>query len=144
VTSHANGKFAPAYILDSFAMLCYLAEEPGFRQVTELFIAVQATKTDVFLSMINLGEILYITEREYGLRRAQAVLATIEQLPINLVDATRPRILAAAHLKANYPISYADAFAAAAAQEFAATVLTGDPEFARVEHLVAIQWLPQR
>lgn len=42
---------------------------------------------------------------------------------------------------ASYAISYADAFVVAAAQEFEATVITGDPEFRRVEHLAPIDWL---
>ncbi|HMN28069.1 MAG TPA: PIN domain-containing protein, partial [Caldilineaceae bacterium] len=61
------------------------------------------------------------------------MLQAIDQLPLTLVEATRARILAATHIKANHAISYADAFVVAAAQEFAATALTGDPEFARVE-----------
>ena len=75
---------------------------------------------------------------------AQQTLAVIEQLPLNYLEATRARVLAAAHLKANYPISYAAAFAVAAAQEFQATVVTGDPEFAKVMHLINVTWLPAK
>jgi hypothetical protein len=38
-------------------------------------------------------------------------------------------------------ISYAGAFAVALAQEMTATLVTGDPEFKRVESLVKIMWL---
>jgi ribonuclease VapC len=38
-------------------------------------------------------------------------------------------------------MSYADAFATALAQEFDATILTGDPEFRAVEHLIELHWL---
>ena len=51
--------------------------------------------------------------------------------------------LAAAHLKAQHPISYADAFVVALAQQMQATLLTGDPEFSQVESLVAVEWLLQ-
>ena len=50
--------------------------------------------------------------------------------------------LAAAHVKAHHAISYADAFAVALAQQMQATILTGDPEFGKIEHLVAVEWLP--
>lgn len=50
-------------------------------------------------------------------------------------------VLAAAHIKANYAVSYADAFAIALAQELKATVVTGDPEFGGVEKMVDILWL---
>jgi len=51
------------------------------------------------------------------------------------------RVLAAAHIKAHYPLSYADAFAVALAQELDATVVTGDPEFKTAESLVPVLWL---
>jgi ribonuclease VapC len=130
-------------VLDSFALLCYLNREPGFAQVTTKLAAASKGQSEIYLSMVNFGEVLYITEHQRGLTAAQLVLQAIDQLPLILLDATRDRILAAAHIKANHAISYADAFVVAAAQEFAATVLTGDPEFARVEHLITVEWMPQ-
>jgi predicted nucleic acid-binding protein len=50
-------------------------------------------------------------------------------------------VLDAAHIKANHALSYADAFAVAAAIRESATILTGDPEFETVESLVKIEWL---
>jgi len=52
--------------------------------------------------------------------------------------------LAAAHVKAHHPISYADAFAVALAQEMDASVVTGDPEFECVEELIPVVWLPTK
>ncbi len=49
--------------------------------------------------------------------------------------------LEAAKIKADFPMAYADAFAVATAVRENATVVTGDPEFAMVEHLVKIDWL---
>jgi predicted nucleic acid-binding protein len=49
--------------------------------------------------------------------------------------------LQAAHIKAHHPISFADAFAAAAAQAHGATLLTGDPEFHAVEEFIKVDWL---
>ncbi len=68
-------------------------------------------------------------------------LAAIEQLPLEILPATRERVLTAAHIKANFPVAYADAFAIAATQEFNATAVTGDPEFASVESIITIEWL---
>jgi predicted nucleic acid-binding protein len=45
------------------------------------------------------------------------------------LDAVTPeRVLAAAHIKAQHPIAFADCFAAATASAHDATLLTGDPE----------------
>jgi len=50
-------------------------------------------------------------------------------------------VLAAAKMKAQFPISYADAFAISTALRAQAVVVTGDPEFHAVAHLVEILWL---
>ena len=70
--------------------------------------------------------------------RKTTLSALIEEL---LEQATRERVLAAAHIKATHAMSYADAFVVAAAQEMRATILTGDPEFRTVEGLVPVEWL---
>jgi predicted nucleic acid-binding protein len=87
------------------------------------------------------GGVLYITERKQGLRRAQEVLASIRQLPIELLLADEQTIFAAAHIKANYTVSYADSFAIIATQTVGGTLITGYPEFGAVEELVNIEWL---
>jgi predicted nucleic acid-binding protein len=38
-------------------------------------------------------------------------------------------------------MAYADAIAVAIAQREDAVIVTGDPEFAKVEHLVTVDWL---
>jgi predicted nucleic acid-binding protein len=48
---------------------------------------------------------------------------------------------AQATYKANFRISYADAFVAAAAAELEATIVTGDPEFAAIESKQPVEWL---
>ena len=131
----------PIYILDSFALLAFLEGKPSADRIRVILQAAQEERAPVYLSVINLGEVLYITERERSLVIAQQVLAAIEQLPLKLLEASQTRVLAAAHIKANYPISYADAFAVAAAQEFQATVVTGDPKFAKVTAIIRVEWL---
>jgi predicted nucleic acid-binding protein len=56
----------------------------------------------------------------------------------------RSLVLAAALLKANYAIAYADAFAVGLAQQLKLPVVTGDPEFQEVTALIEIVWLPQK
>ena len=132
---------ASRYVLDSFALLAHLGDEAGAARVRAVLRAARLDRAEVFLSAINLGELVYITEREQGLVQAQMALNAVEQLPVQILEATRERVLAAAHLKANHAISYADAFVVAAAQEMGATILTGDPEFRTVEGLVSVEWL---
>jgi len=131
------------YILDSFAVLALLEGENSAIRVQTILETAEQHAAHVYLALINLGEVLYITERERGLVLAQKTLAAIEQLPLEILPVTHERVLAAAHLKAQFPISYADAFAVVVAQELQGTLITGDPEFTKVENLVRVEWLAQ-
>jgi predicted nucleic acid-binding protein len=132
----------PRYVLDSFALLAYLGGEAGEARVKTVLVDADRGLAEAYLTVINYGETIYIVEREQGLNAARKAIAAVDQLPITVLPADRELTFAAAHVKANYPISYADAFAVAAAQVTAATLLTGDPEFHKVEHLTLIEWLP--
>ena len=134
----------PTYIMDSYAMLALFEGESGADQVQGCLNDAATKKAQVLMSQINLGEVLYIIERERGFSKAQQALAAIEQLPIELLEVTRERILQAAYIKANMRLSYADAFAVAAAAEFSGSILTGDPEFAEIEKEISVTWLPQK
>ena len=43
--------------------------------------------------------------------------------------------------KANYPITYADCFAAAVAKKFQGLLVTGDPEFKLLQNYIDIMWI---
>ena len=129
------------FILDSFALLAYLGDEPGRARLEELLIKASKGDCTLLLCMINFSEILYMTERWRGLVKAQSVQALIENLPIKILDANRNLILDAAHVKANFALSYEDAFVVALAQLEDGIILTGDPEFQAAENIVKIEWL---
>ena len=128
-------------ILDSFAVLFWLQDEGGATGLISRLENAETGALKLVLPLINFGEVLYIVERGFGLMTAQWTQAVVERLPIEILPASRKWVFEAAHIKANYPISYADAFTVAAAQEFDAPILTGDPEFKRVEGVVEISWL---
>jgi predicted nucleic acid-binding protein len=130
-----------AFVLDTFALLAYLKDEPAAVRIEQVLEQAGKEKCHLFASIINLGELLYITERKGGISKAQDTLALIQQLPIEILPADEQAVFAAAHIKARHAISYADAFAVAAANDEKAVILTGDPEFKNVEHLVKVEWL---
>jgi ribonuclease VapC len=131
----------PVYILDSFALLAYFQGEKGLSRVKMVLQQADRSACRACISLINLGEVAYITEREQGLSQAQAILAVVDELTIQVLPATRQAVLDAAHIKANYPLAYADAFAVVAAQAEKGVLLTGDPEMEAVEGLVPLEWL---
>ena len=129
------------YVVDSFALLAYLQKERFAVQVLEIIESAEKSTAKLWLSIINYGEVIYITERVIGLETTRKTIALIDQLPIEIVDADRKLTFDAAHIKANYSISYADAFSAALAIAKDAAVVTADPEFKKIEKFVDVHWL---
>ena len=131
----------PTLVLDTFALLAYLQDEPTAEQVEKVLEQAAKGRCRLFASILNLGELLYITERRGGISKAQDTLAIIQQLPIEILPADEQAVFSAAHIKATHALSYADAFAVAAAIHEQAAVLTGDQEFESVADLVRVEWL---
>jgi len=129
-------------ILDSYAVLTYLQGEPGAERVKEILRSSSAGETTTYFHLINLGECLYIIERKRGIEEAQRALSVLRQLPLIILPADEESVLAAAHIKAQYPVSYADAFVISAAQAIDATILTGDPEFDVAASIVELEKIP--
>jgi predicted nucleic acid-binding protein len=94
-----------------------------------LLAKARRSEVRLFLSRMNFGEIYYTTAREWGVPRADVVLADLQELPIELVSVSDEAVLQAAHLKVAHKISYADAFAAGLAMELKCPLVTGDGEF---------------
>ena len=129
------------YILDSYAVLAYFQKEKGSAIVKELLENAAQNQCNIYFCIINLGEVIYITERERGLQAAQTALSLIKELPIEVVIANEEITLEAAHIKANYPIAYADCLAAAAVNKFQGPLVTGDPEFKLLQNYIDIMWI---
>jgi predicted nucleic acid-binding protein len=129
------------FVLDSFALLAYLQDEPVGARIESLLDNAEKEKCRLLLSLINLGEILYIIERRGGIAKTQDTLALIRQLPVEIPAVDEQLVFGAAHIKATYAISYADAFVVATAMQEHATVVTADPEFQSVETIVQVEWL---
>jgi len=130
-----------AKLLDSFAILRWTQQEQGWERIKELFELAESGKESLTISQINLCEVYYKTIRIIDREKAQKFLETFYLLPIEIVHPSDELIWKAGEIKADYPISLADCFAVATALERDATIITGDPEFKKVEHLVKIEWI---
>jgi predicted nucleic acid-binding protein len=133
----------PVFVLDTFALLAYLQDETGASRVETLLEKAAKEKCRLCISIINLGEMLYIIERREGVAKTQDALALIRQLPLEILPADEQAVFAAAHIKASHTLSYADAFAVASAIQENAVVVTSDSEFETVASLVAVEWLKE-
>ena len=104
----------------------------------------EAQKSGEFILMneVNVGEVYYILFRKRGQIQADYFLETIlAALPITIITNTFNDVIDAAKIKAEYPLSFTDCFAAALARKHDASIVTGDPEFKKIEHLVTVEWL---
>ncbi len=128
-------------ILDSFALLCLFHKEPGWDKVCDALQHLSSTGEDALLSLMNWGEFYYIVRKRVGKQKAEAALALIEQLPIEVLAVDDRLVREAAEIKADHPVSYADAFCIATALRHGGQILTGDPEYHSVEALVPVEWL---
>jgi len=138
---YITDKKKSSYVLDSYALLAFFNNEKGVEIVRGLLLDAAKNKLLLYLLNINLGEITYIVERELGINSVQLALSRIKEMPVEIVYADMDITLKAAHIKANYPISYADAFAAALALSRSSVLITGDKDFSKLNHLIEILWL---
>ena len=117
------------FVLDSYAMLAYFRNEEGREKVEQLLNEAVADKHKLYMTCINAGEVYYITYRRDGADKAALVWKALQQFPIHISEIDMTFTHKAAHIKAQYKLSYADAFAAALAITRKATLITGDEEF---------------
>ena len=131
----------PRSLLDSYAILALLNDESGAEAVADLLRRAIAQGEAVLVNELNVGEVYSIVAKHRSIDDAERVLHYLDTLPLEIVSNEYEHVLDAAHVKASYPLSYADAFAVATAVRLHATVITGDAEFASVEELVEIRWI---
>jgi len=130
-------------VLDSWMLLAWLKDQaPGADKMDELWHAAATRKVELSASMVNIGEVFYLTARNKGLDAAEELLGHLHTRPLQFVSASDRLVIEAARLKAAYPISYADAFAAATAMRARCPLVTGDPEFRALEKdgVIRLQW----
>jgi predicted nucleic acid-binding protein len=129
------------YLFDAFPLLCWLQEESGYELVDNLLTEAETGKNSISMHIINLGEVFYRLCRVSSMKRGEEILEKIRLLPIRVLSISDEEVMAAAKIKAQYPISYADSFAVAKALQSGAMVVTGDPEYKKVSKIVEILWV---
>jgi predicted nucleic acid-binding protein len=130
------------FVLDAWALLALLQkEEPAASRVKQLLEAATAGDVELFVSIINLGEVIYRVGKVRGEVEAQETLDLIRRLPLTVLPASESAVFSAVAFKIHYAMSYADAFAAAAAESLDAPLLTGDPELVALQDRLTIEQL---
>ena len=132
---------AKAYVLDTWAVIAYLEDEPSGEQVEELIASAHEEQIPIYMSVVNVGEVWYTLAREVSAEDANASVKSLHDLRIQFEDADWNLTQEAARFKSRNKMSYADCFAAALAKVKKAELVTGDKEFKPLDGEIKISWL---
>jgi predicted nucleic acid-binding protein len=117
-------------------------QQPAAALVRSILEAGERREHSLLMNIINVGEVFYLSAKAKDLPYAQRVLDTLRPR-IGIVSASDELVMQAAQLKAQYPIAYADAFAAATALAHNAPLVTGDPGLKVIGSAIGLelQWI---
>jgi len=129
-------------VLDAWALLALIfKEEPAAKKVRDILDQQGGSKSTIYVSWINLGEVYYNIARKKGLNAANETLEDIKKLSIRLHEPSKSDILSAAKIKSEHRLSYADAFAVSLAQKIDGVIYTGDQEIVLLKKFVKVEKL---
>lgn len=128
-------------VLDTWPILEWMnGRQPATSAVERLLDESLAGSARLFMSAISAGEVYYFLRKTHSERVAESWRELSGTVPATIEVPTANEIWDAALLKGQYPIAYADAFAAALAQKYRCPLVTGDPEF-RVIAGLELDWI---
>ena len=134
-------KKAKAYVLDTWAVIAYLEDEPSGEQIEDLIATAHEEQIPIYMSVVNMGEVWYTMAREISEEEADSSVKSLRDLRIQFEDADWTITHEAARFKSQHKMSYADAFAAALAKIKKADLITGDNEFKPLDGEIKISWV---
>ena len=134
-------KKAKAYVLDSWAVIAYLEDEPSAEKVEELIATAHEEHIPIYMSVVNVGEVWYTLAREVSEEEANNGIKMLSDLRIQFENVDWELTMEAARFKSQNKMPYADAFAAALAKVKKADLVTGDDEFKPLDGQIKIFWL---
>lgn len=130
------------FLLDTSALLALRENEPGAEEVASLLLKAQRKRAHLLVSFISTMEVFYVSWRKEGKAVAHRAYLDLKMLPIQRIEASESILLRAAELKATYPLSLADSWIAATAEEHDAILVHKDPEFETLKDHVSLKSLP--
>jgi predicted nucleic acid-binding protein len=128
-------------VLDSWALLAYLQDEPSGEKVADLMADAQEDGVPCLMTVVNVGEVWYALARRRSAKDADEAVRELRAIGIRFVEVDWELTRIAAGYKAKGGIAYADCFAAALAKQNKAILVTGDREFSQLEPEINITWL---
>lgn len=129
-----------SYVLDANAVLRYfqVSDSRGGEKVSSLLEQVQKNQASISMSVVNMGEVLYILMRYVGEHTARQYIEALQHA-VSIVTVDTDQAIQAATLKHRYKLGYADSYAAVLALRNNATLVSADPSFEKLGK--SLKWL---
>lgn len=130
------------YVLDANALIRLYRDAPGADIIQKLVLQAKEGRAHLSISVVNLTEVYYILNRFLGQDIARKCIENgrraIESIPVNEEDAIKTAVVRTRH-----KLGLADCFAAELAMRIGATLVTADPEFAKLGKRLKVLALPR-
>jgi predicted nucleic acid-binding protein len=130
------------YVLDANALVRLYRDAPGAATVENLIRQARSGSAHLRISVINLSEAACVLARYFGrdkaLRCIEAARGALE-----IVAVVERQALDTAVLRLRYKLGLADSFAAELALRTGATLVTADPDFAKLGKQLKVLALPR-
>lgn len=135
---------AESFLLDTSAFITLTDKEAGFERVQGLLKAARRGEVELHASFVTRTEVRYILTYDRGADQAARMTAAIRKFPVQWLHSNDALCGEAVKLKAAHKVSFADAFVAATAQRFNATLVHKDPEFDALGGVIKLHGLPRK
>lgn len=130
------------FVLDANALVGFFRKRDGAAKIRELLIQADKKQVSLRISVVNLAEVLYVSARYSTLDEARRAIHTVQGL-VEFESPDTEQALAAAEIRSRYKLGLADCFAAELAMRTGATLVTSDPEFAKLGKQLKVLALPR-
>jgi predicted nucleic acid-binding protein len=130
------------YVLDANALVRLFRNAPGADSVEELIRQAKSGRVHLNISAVNLTEVLYILARYFGQEKALECIDKARRVA-ETVAVDEQIAMDTAILRIRYKLGLADCFAAELAMRTGATLVTADPEFAKLGKQLKVLALPR-
>ncbi len=128
-------------VLDSSAVLTFLKNRAGAEKVADILTLADAGQREVYMCVVNWGEVFYSVWRAGGKKAAEQVEYEISRMPIRIIDAGMELTKIAVEFKAESKLPYADCFVAAVAKQMNAEIITADQDFLMVNQELNVTFI---
>jgi predicted nucleic acid-binding protein len=130
------------YVLDANALVRLFRDTPGADIVDDLIQQAKSGRARLSISAVNLTEVLYVLARFFGQEKALHCVNKARRVA-DAVSVDEQIAIDTGILHIRYKLGLADCFAAELAMRTGATLVTADPDFAKLGKQLKILALPR-